>query len=478
MSKRLARLAVLILGASSIIASCWAWGAKGHRVVGRIAEEHLSPEAKMALSEILGDESLVEVSTWADWIRSDPDMAHTGPWHYVNTPDGVSYEDSEKNPEGDAYVKLTESIELLKDESSSKEMKLDAVRWITHLVADLHQPLHAGRGEDRGGNSIRGEFFGESTNAHRIWDTGLIDYTDYSFSELAESLDRRVKVEIEDGPEPDVMRWLEESAEYRKFAYEMPEEGYSGSYRYVYDHLWLVEQRLKQAGLRLALTLEYALVGGDAWADMSLDLHWVRNSAEYEALVRQIYRAATIELEQRVASGEFEGKSWGVALDADETILDNSLEAKERMGRKFDLDVWNAWCERMEAPAVPGSVEFIQRVKELGGKVAVVSNRSVVVQKATEKNLKELGVDFDVVLLMDEEGNKTPRWNLIESGKAKRGLKAFEIVMYFGDNIHDFPAMEQDLAVSDDEEDFDSFGREYIVLPNPVYGSWVKNPRL
>lgn len=471
------RVFSVIMGSLAVATLGFAWGAKGHRVVGQIAENHLSDGAKMALMDLMGGESLAESSTWADWIRSDPDMGHTSPWHYVNMPDGVSYEESEKNPAGDAYSQLVKSVEVLRSEETSKEDKVEAVRWIAHLVGDLHQPLHVGRAEDRGGNDVKGEFFGDSTNAHRIWDSGLIDSTDYSFSELAASIDRRLNVEVEKGPEPEFYRWIEESREYRDIAYEMPEEGYSSSYRYVYEKLWLVEQRLKQAGLRLALTLEYALGTSEVWAGMGNDLHWVRNSAEYEALTRQIYSAALRELEDRYTAGEFEGKNWGVSFDADETVLDNSLEAKERHGDDFDYELWNEWCRREEAPAVPGSVEFIRRVKELGGKVAIVSNRSVQVQKATESNLKKLGVPFDVVLLKDTLSDKNPRWELIESGKAKRGLKAFELVMFFGDNIHDFPGMSQELAEASSDQDFAAFGKRYFVLPNPVYGTFTENAR-
>lgn len=475
-ASRVGRGFLLALGAVSLVASAGAWGAKGHRVLARIAEMHLSDQTKAALREVLGDESLVEASTWADWIKSDPNMDHAGPWHYVNMPDGVSYEESEKNPAGDAYVQLAKAIETLREAESTKEQKRESVRWIAHLVGDLHQPLHVGRAEDRGGNSIRGEFFGKDTNAHRIWDSELIDSTDYSFSELAASIDRRVKVEVEAGPKPDILAWIAESQKHRGDAYEMPEDGYSASYRYVYDNLWLVEQRLKQAGLRLALTLEYALGTSDEWAGMPMGLHWMRNAAEYSALTRQVYAVATRELEARVAAGEFAGKTWGVTLDADETILDNSLEAKERYGARFDIEVWDAWCRREEAPAVPGSVAFIQRVKELGGKVAIVSNRGVNVQKATEANLRALGVDFDVVLLMDKVGDKTPRWDLIESGKAKEGLDAFELVMYFGDNIHDFPGLGQELRAAGAEA-YSEFGTKYFVFPNPVYGSYQGMPR-
>ncbi|MDQ8187486.1 HAD family acid phosphatase [Pelagicoccus sp. SDUM812002] len=253
------------------------------------------------------------------------------------------------------------------------------------------------------------------------------------------------------------------------------------------------EKRLTSKRLRALISLvgicSFATIGSasvesahststDEWVAMPSDLHWVRNAAEYKALTQQIYAAATKELEARVASGEFEGKRWGVSMDADETVLDNSLEAKERRGAEFRLDVWQDWCRRVEAPAVPGSVAFIRRVKALGGNVAIVSNRSVMVQEATEANLEKLGVPFDVVLLKDEADEKEPRWELVESGAAIAGLEAFEIVMYFGDNIKDFPKLTQGLASDGAATEFEEFGRKFFVLPNPVYGSFASNSKL
>ncbi|MCH6255782.1 HAD hydrolase-like protein [Puniceicoccaceae bacterium K14] len=223
---------------------------------------------------------------------------------------------------------------------------------------------------------------------------------------------------------------------------------------------------------------ETAVNPAEEWVEMPNDLHWVRNSAEYKALTRQVYRQAEMELLKLKESGILDStKNWAVALDADETILDNSLFAKEQRGAAFDPVAWNDWCRRIEAPAVPGSLEFLNLVKELGGKIAVVTNRSVVVTKETKKNLKRLGVDFDVILLKDEESDKHPRWDLLKSGKAKKGLEPLELLMFFGDNIHDFPDTHQDLR-NKDTDAYSLFGIKYFVLPNPTYGSFPKNPKL
>ncbi len=455
-----------------------AWGPKGHRAIALLAEQRLEPAAAIAVRNLIGPESLVDVSTWADAIRSDPDWSRAGPWHYVNIPDGQTYERSRKNPRGDAYSKLKEFVETLRSGTATKEEKAIALKWVTHLVGDLHMPLHVGRDEDRGGNDIEGLWFGRETNAHQIWDSHLIDATDYSFSELAESIDRRISVSIEPGPVPDFDLWMEESLAYRDRAYALPEPNFAGTYRYIFENLGLAEQRIKQGGLRLALTLNYALGDGGEWSSMPLDLHWMRNAAEYPAITRQTFQLATLQLERLVADGSLGPDApWAVSLDADETVLDNSQYAKERAGRPFETDSWDDWCRRQEATAIPGAVAFARRVKELGGHVAIVSNRSVRTQRETEANLRALGVPFDFVMLKDQSSDKTPRWEAIESGQAAEGLPPMRIAQYVGDSVFDFPGMSQALRDTPEGAAYERFGSVYFALPNPTYGSWVGNPR-
>lgn len=236
-----------------------AWGPTGHRVVGQIAENHLSPETAAMVQSIIGPETLVDVSNWPDWIRSDPEYDYTSSWHYVNLPNNVRYEDSDKHPEGDVYIKILDFIEVLKDDDSSTGDKALAIKWLTHLIGDLHQPLHAGHKDDLGGNRIRCTWFKEPCNLHQIWDTKLIEATHLSYSELSATIERNIVAAIEEGPEPQPALWMQESLQYRDVAYEKPDDSISGTYRYIFDHTDLMKLRLKQAGLRLALTLEYAL---------------------------------------------------------------------------------------------------------------------------------------------------------------------------------------------------------------------------
>jgi 5'-nucleotidase (lipoprotein e(P4) family) len=199
--------------------------------------------------------------------------------------------------------------------------------------------------------------------------------------------------------------------------------------------------------------------------------HWVRTSAEYRALALQTYRAATRALEERVA-GRLPG-TWGVILDADETVLDNSQYQKEQGGRPFDAASWTAWVARREAGAVPGAKAFVSRVRELGGRIAIVTNRTLAECPDTEANFRALDLPWDLMLCKGEVSAKEPRFEQVAKGGV--GGSALEVLLFVGDNIQDFPGQRQSLRDGPDDA-FSDFGRRYFVVPNPMYGSWERNP--
>jgi 5'-nucleotidase (lipoprotein e(P4) family) len=206
-------------------------------------------------------------------------------------------------------------------------------------------------------------------------------------------------------------------------------------------------------------------------------VHWFRNAAEYRALAIQTYLAATERLEEIAAEGAPAG-SWAVALDADETVINNSQYNKERalQGLGYSPDSWKEWVERQAAPPIPGSVAFLQRVHTLGGKIAIVTNRTDEECPATEADFAKFQVPYDLMLCKTDTGEKEPRWKMIEDGTTPQGLPPLRIVMWVGDNIMDFPDLDQTLRTRPDDA-FADFGRRFIVIPNPMYGSWESNPR-
>jgi 5'-nucleotidase (lipoprotein e(P4) family) len=205
------------------------------------------------------------------------------------------------------------------------------------------------------------------------------------------------------------------------------------------------------------------------------EIRWVRSSAEYPAVLVQTYRLAEAALERR-AAGRPAG-TWAVAIDADETLINNSQQSKEQaLGEPGSFEVqWDAWVKRRAAPALPGARGFLERVHELGGRIAVVTNRRERHCPQTAENLTALNLPFDVILCRGEDRDKAPRWRSVEDGTASPDLPPLEIVMWVGDNVHDFPGLDQELRFAPLEA-MSEFGDRFFILPNPLYGSWEHNP--
>lgn len=241
----------LLLGIFLGMGETFGWGANGHRVVGQIAQQHLNRKAKREIARILDCNSLAEVSTWMDDIKSDTAYNHTHDWHWVTIQDRQKYEQTEKNPKGDVIAKIEEITNNLKNKSLSQAEKQQQLKYLVHLVGDIHQPLHVGTGDDQGGNKVKVEWFGKPSNLHRVWDSDMIDSKDLSFTELARFLGEPDKAQIRNWQATSVREWATESMQYRPQVYKLPENSKLG-YQYAYQNFSLVEQRLLQAGIRLA----------------------------------------------------------------------------------------------------------------------------------------------------------------------------------------------------------------------------------
>ncbi len=203
------------------------------------------------------------------------------------------------------------------------------------------------------------------------------------------------------------------------------------------------------------------------------DIKWYRTAAERDALFVQTYRLAEEQVRD-LARGRQPG-TWAVILDADETVLDNSpyQERRAALGLGFTPDTWNAWVREGTAVALPGALSFIRRVHALGGKAIIVTNRGDEVCPETKANLVEEGFDVDLVLCKPEgQSDKNPRFGSVEAGTATADLPALEVLAYVGDNIMDFPGMDQNARGN--SQAFQLFGRKYFILPNPMYGSWER----
>ena len=231
------------------------WGSTGHRAVGEIAELHLSKKAKKEIEKLLGGQGLALVSTFGDDIKSDDAYDKYYTWHFVNFPFDKKYEDSEKNKRGDIVMGIDHCVKVLKDPNASEQDKIFFLKFLVHLIGDLHQPMHVGREEDRGGNDIKLEWHRKKSNLHRVWDSDMISFYNMSYSELVSNRKKLSKAQVERIQEGSVLDWTYESQALAKKVYASAESEAKLSYRYSYDHFDVVTSQLQKSGIRLAKVL-------------------------------------------------------------------------------------------------------------------------------------------------------------------------------------------------------------------------------
>jgi hypothetical protein len=251
-------MSVAAIAAILLPQPAFAWGKTGHRVIGKIAEPFLTPTARTGIEGILGTETMAEASNWPDFMRADlaPFWQHdAGPWHYVTVPRGKTYDAAGAPPEGDAVTALDKFSRVVRDTRAPLQQRQLALRFIIHIVGDLHQPLHAGNGSDKGGNDVKVTFQGRSTNLHSVWDSALVDEEQLSYSEMAAWLGSRITPDAAARwmvADPKI--WIAESAALRDQIYPAGDAA-PLSYRYVYENTPRMEMRLEQGGVRLAAYL-------------------------------------------------------------------------------------------------------------------------------------------------------------------------------------------------------------------------------
>ncbi len=250
----------LLLATTTTLAR--AWGRVAHRVAGKIAEARLTPAAKAAVAALLEPgETLADVSTWADEVRRD--RRESGPWHYINIPITEPRYDPRFVPkEGCVITKIDDFRKILADTSRPRIERAEALKFLVHFVEDMHQPVHVGHRDDRGGNDLQVQFFDRGSNLHSVWDSGLIEHANHSEAEWVEILSKTITPELADswskGGPPD---WANESLDIAKLAYRsLPDnaelkKGAKLGQLYQDANLPLAERRVTQAGVRLAWIL-------------------------------------------------------------------------------------------------------------------------------------------------------------------------------------------------------------------------------
>ncbi len=243
----------------------FAWGPQGHRVIAVIAQSNLTPQGREKINALLGPyNSLAAISSWADDTR--PDYAETGPWHYIDIPiEANSIDMAAECPQSNCVIGQIEKFEgVLKDAHASEADRRVALEFLVHFVGDLHQPLHAVDNDDKGGNLVQVVFFGQPSNLHSVWDSGILNHVEPYGNKLAEELGRGITpAEREQWGKGSVEDWALESHRLaREVAYKNLPPGpppLALGQAYVDATAPAVKVQLEKAGIRLAKILNQAL---------------------------------------------------------------------------------------------------------------------------------------------------------------------------------------------------------------------------
>lgn len=253
---RTLKLVCLCAGLLAASVNGYSWGQKGHDVTCAIAQKHLTKKAQKQIDEILDGKSIVYWANWMDNASHTPQYKHTSTWHYKNIDADETYENAELNDKGDVIRAVNEQVAALKSGKLSKEEKALSLKFLVHLMGDMHCPMHMGHKSDRGGNRWQLTYFGKGTNLHSIWDSGIIESAHkWTYSEWVEQIDtnsKEIDAQMAQGtPES----WGKETYEICKKIYDATPVGSKLSYDYVREWTETIETQLLRAGLRLARVL-------------------------------------------------------------------------------------------------------------------------------------------------------------------------------------------------------------------------------
>lgn len=262
------RLLVGLLAVLAVAPSVHAWGRQGHAIVAELAQRRLSPAAEAEVERLLAAEntkSLADIASWADELRDDPSREElskaTAKLHYINfRSDDCTYVPPRDCP-GDQCVVggLAKYVSVLADRSQPDATRLEALKFVVHFVGDVHQPLHAGYRDDKGGNLFQVQFQGKGTNLHSVWDSGLLGTHGNDWRAYASELDARSPATLPPPIAPlenPYAQWAEQSCAATRDIYP---DGHKIDDAYVTAELPVAEGQLRVAGERLAEVLNRAL---------------------------------------------------------------------------------------------------------------------------------------------------------------------------------------------------------------------------
>jgi hypothetical protein len=269
MTIRPATRAIALLTALALIPSstAFAWGPQGHRVIAKVAETRLTPAAKRAIKDLLlpGD-TLPDLADWADREGHDA-VPGSAKWHFINVPiHDARFDPRLIRDEANVVVKIKQYRKILADTTKPKQDRQRALLFLVHFVEDIHQPLHVGDNNDRGGNDTQIQFLGEGTNLHKLWDSDLIRRVGGNDLAWMNRIEREITPETaKEWSKGSVDDWAEETFQAAKLAYKPLDDapkavpkGFKLDEPYLKRVEPILEKQMARASVRLANELNSA----------------------------------------------------------------------------------------------------------------------------------------------------------------------------------------------------------------------------
>lgn len=286
---------------------CYGWGEVGHKAIAELAKDRLSQNSKNAVSHYLGGMGMYEVAPQPDdYVHGDGSF--TEDWHFYNMNKGDTYFHMSECPNPPSCVvygiqNFTNALTnagsngpFCSSENNPTVIFPCPLIFLIHLVGDIHQPLHCGYGYDAGGNEVKVDFFGKSTNLHSVWDSGMIyHYLDPSngdwfslYQYLSSDLSSNPNRESQYASITNPVTWANESISlvvndvYNFGGSQVPDLGSA-----YYTQNWpIASQRMEAAGVRLATLLNNVFQNSSRHPHFDRALEFFKKRSHIEGKVR------------------------------------------------------------------------------------------------------------------------------------------------------------------------------------------------
>jgi len=247
---------MLFLSIFCLPIAVFGWGQTGHRVIGELAQTQLNKKANKKITALLSNSTVAMESNWGDFIKSDEAYAEYSAWHYTNIEAGVTRQKFDSLAMLQTRGALVYRVGYLIDELKANSNDTMKLKLLIHIVEDMHCPMHMGRPENRGGNSIKIRWFGKETNLHALWDNPLIESQNLSYTEYADYLLRTHPTKPLNFEKAFILDWAWNTYQIAERVYAATDKTVK-SYNYIYEFKPVLDQSLVAGGNHLAAILNY-----------------------------------------------------------------------------------------------------------------------------------------------------------------------------------------------------------------------------